>query len=214
MWLRSKLPVCLLGFLLLLPVGRAVAQTAAPTNAPAYSVVTTRHEVEGIGHYFRAVATLGTNQFAFIVPKGYLIRLDEAARQLRAVEREDKCSITVRLFDPPTNAVDKATGELKPAVFRDLLLARHPDARITEEHSLTAGGSPGPAFDFGWRNAGGFPLQSRLAFIPTPAGVMEFHLLTSAADKEEFTYALNSLMLTFRFGVKGRIELPEMSNKL
>lgn len=214
MWLRSKLPACLLGFLLGVSVGRAVAQTAAPTNAPAYSVVTTRHEVEGIGHYFRAVATLGTNQFAFIVPKGYVIRLDEAARQVRAVEREDKCSITVRLFDPPTNAVDKATGELKPAVFRDLLLARHPDARITEEHSLTAGGSPGPAFDFGWRNAGGFPLQSRLAFIPTPAGVMEFHLLTSAADKEEFTHALNSLMLTFRFGEKGRIELPEILDKI
>ena len=214
MWLRSKLPACLLGFLLCMSAGRAVAQPAAPTNAPAYSLTTTRHELEGIGHYYRAVATLGTNQFAFIVPKGYLIRLDEAARQVRAIEREDKCSITVRLFDTPTNAVDKATGELKPAVFRELLLARHPDARIIEEHSLTAGGSPGPAFDFGWRNAGGFPLQSRLAFIPTPAGVMEFHLLTSAADKEEFTHALNSLMLTFRFGERGRIELPEILDKI
>lgn len=214
MWPRSKLPCLLLGLLCWLPGVAGSAQTGSATNGLAYSLTTTRHELEGIGHYYRAVATLGTNQFAFIVPKGYLIRLDEAARQLRAVEREDKCAITVRLFDTPTNAVDKATGELKPAVLRELLLARHPDARIIEEHSLTAGGSPGPAFDFGWRNAGGFPLQSRLAFIPTPAGIMEFHLLTSAADKEEFTHALNSLMLTFRFGEKGRIELPEMSNKL
>lgn len=216
MWPRSELLRWLLLCLLVaLPGTGGLAQTApAETNAPAFSLTTTRHDLEGIGHYFRAVATLGTNQLAFIVPKGYLIRLDEAARQLRAVEREDKCSITVRLFPTPTNAVDKAGGELKPAVFRELVLARHGDARVVEELTLTAGGSPGPAFDFTWRNAGGFPLQSRIAFIPTPAGIVEFHLLTSAADKEEFTYALNSLMLTFRFGAKGRIELPEMSNKL
>ncbi len=216
MWPRSEpLRWLLLGLLAILPGAGGQALCApAETNAPAFSLTTTRHELEGIGHYFRAVATLGTNQLAFIVPKGYLIRLDETARQLRAVETEDKCSITVRLFPTPTNAVDKASGELKSSVFRGLVLERHGDARIVEELTLSAGGSAGPGFDFVWRNAGGFPLQSRIAFIPTPAGIVEFHLLTSAADKEEFTYALNSLMLTFRFGEKGRIELPEMSNKL
>lgn len=216
MWPPSKPSCpCLLAIVLCLSAGAGLAQSGpAATNAPAFSLATTRHELEGIGHYYRAVATLGTNQLAFIVPKGYFIRLDESARQLRAIEREDKCSITVRLFETPTNALDKADGGLKPAVLRELLLARHPNARITEEFSLTAGGAAGPAFDFVWRNAAGFPLQSRIAFIPMPAGLVEFHLLTSAEDKEEFTHALNSLMLTFRFGAKGRIELPEMSNRL
>lgn len=206
--------------LLLLSVGligsaSAMGQTVPPsTNAPAFSLATTKHELEGIGHYFRAVATMGTNQFAFILPKGYFMRLDEANRQLRAVEREDKCSITIRLFDAPTNAVNKTTGELVPEIFRQMALQRLPSARITEDLSLSAGGQTGPAFDITWRNEGGISLQSRVAFIPTPAGVVEFHLLTSAADKEEFTYALNSLMLTFRFSVNGKIELPEMSNKL
>ena len=215
MWLLSD-PARWLLLICLLPLGSTDAfgqSRAAETNAPAFSLTTTRHELDGVGHYVRALATLGTNQLAFIVPKGYFIRPDEAARQLRAIEREDKCSITVRLFDTPTNAFDKATGEVKPAVFRELLLARHPEARIVEELSLTAGGAPGPAFDFVWRSAAGFLLQCRIAYIPTKAGTVEFYLLTSAADKEEFTHALNTLMLTFRFGEKGRIELPELSNK-
>jgi hypothetical protein len=186
-----------------------------PTNGvPDFTLTTTRHELEGLGYYFRSVAQVGTNQFAFIVPKGYFIRADPANRQLRAVEREDKCAITVRLIPTPTNAVDKATGALKSEVFRELLLRRHATAVITEELSLTAGGQSGPAFDFAWRNDSGFKLQSRIAFIPTIAGLVEFHLLTSAAEKEESTYALNSLMLTFRCAANGRLELPEMSNKL
>jgi len=215
MWLRSKsIEWLFLAWLVALPALGGLVQVAmAETNAPAFSLTTTRHELEGIGHYYRAVATLGTNQLAFIVPKGYFIRLDEQARQLRAVERDDKCSITVRLFSVPTNAVDTATGELKPAAFRELLLARHPEARIGEELTLTAGGAAGPAYDFVWRTQAGFQLQCRIAFIPTPAGIVEFYLLTSAADKDEFTHALNTLMLTFRFGSKGRIELPELSNK-
>jgi hypothetical protein len=60
----------------------------------------------------------------------------------------------------------------------------------------------------------GFSLQNRIAFVLTPAGLVEFHLLTTAADKEEFTYALNSLMLTFRLAVNGKLDLPELSNKL
>ena len=202
------------GLLLWLACGPAHAQPAAPTNAAAFHLTTTRHELDGLGHYFRAVATIGTNRFAFIVPKGYFMRVDEASRQLRAVEREDKCSITVRLLDTPTNAVDKATGSLKPAVFRELLLQRHPTGRIIEELSLSAGGREGPAYDFTWKNDGGLDLQNRIAFIPTPAGIVEFHLLTSAADKEEFTYALNSLMLTFRFAEDGRLELNQLSNKI
>ncbi|MEQ2008493.1 MAG: hypothetical protein ABMA26_17070 [Limisphaerales bacterium] len=197
----------------LMPLSGA-AQVAATNGRPDFQLTTTRHELEGIGHYFRAVAKVGTNQFAFIVPKGYFMRVDEANRLLRAVEREDKCAITVRVMESPTNAMDKATATLKPEVFRELLLQRHPSAKIAEELSLSAGGQSGPAFDFVWKNSSGLSLHSRIAFIPTPAGLIEFHLITSAAEKEEFTYALNSLMLTFRFAVNGRLELPEMSNKL
>lgn len=214
MSLRSRLLAGSALLLALLVLQSGAAQPAATNSVPDFQLTTTRHELEGIGHYFRAVARAGTNQFAFIVPKGYFLRVDEAGRQLRAVERDDKCAITVRLIETPTNTVDKATASLKPEAFRELLLQRHPTAKIIEELSLTAGGQAGPGFDFVWRNATGFSLQSRIAFIPVPAGLVEFHLITSAADKEEFTYALNSLMLTFRFSVDGKLELPEMSNKL
>lgn len=52
------------------------------------------------------------NASHFIMPKGYLMRVDEANRQLRAVERENKGSITVRLTPMPANAVDKPTSAL------------------------------------------------------------------------------------------------------
>lgn len=204
--------------LLLWPAGLPLcAQNSAPAAPPAppvFQVNTTRHNLPGLGYYTRSVATLGTNQFAFVVPKGYLIRVDEANRVVRAVERADKCAITVRWFATPTNAVEKADQSLKPAAFRELLQQRYASARITEEFSLTAGGTSGPAFDFVWRNEGGLEVLSRIAFIPTPAGVVEFHLLTSAAVKEESFQALNSLMLTFRFGEKGKLELPALLEKL
>lgn len=206
-----RLAAGLLLCLVCLPVG---AQTAAPTNAPAFQLTTTRHELEGLGHYFRAVATVGTNQFAFIVPKGYSMRLDEANRQLRAIEREDRCAITVRLVETPTNAVDQASGALKPEVLRELVLRRFPTGRITEEVTLGAAGRSGPGFDLTWKNEAGLNLLSRIAFIPTQAGLVEFHLLTSATDMQEFKYALNSLMLTFRVAENGRLELPVLLNKL
>ncbi|MEN9574861.1 MAG: hypothetical protein RL514_2716 [Verrucomicrobiota bacterium] len=196
----------------LLPL--AVAAQPATTNGPAdFQLTTTRHELEGVGHYFRAVAKVGTNQFAFIVPKGYFIRLDEVNRSLRAVEKDDRCSITVRFLPPSTNGVDKATGNLQAEVFRASLLQRYPTGRIIEELSLSAGGRSGPAFDFTWLTDSGFKLQNRIVFILMSSGVVEFNLLTSATDKEEFNHALNSLMLTFRFAENGKLELPELSNK-
>ncbi len=207
-------PALLRAALLLALFCRQISAQTPPATPPAFQLSTTRHELEGLGHYFRAVATAGTNQFAFIVPKGYHMRLDEANRQLRAVERDDKCAITVRLFSVPTNAVDKTSGSLKPEVFRELVLQRFPTGRITEEVTLSAAGRSGPGFDLTWKNEGGLNLLSRIAFIPSPAGIIEFHLLTSAADMQEFKYALNTLMLTLRVAENGKLELPELSNKL
>jgi len=208
---RLLLGAGLLCALLGLPAG---AQPAAPASASAFQLATTRHELEGLGYYFRAVATVGTNQFAFIVPKGYYMRLDEANRQVRAIEREDKCAITVRLVETPTNAVDSATQGLKPAVFRALVLQRFAAGRIIEELPVSAGGREGLGFDLTWKNEAGFQLHSRIAFVPTPAGLVEFHLLASAAELLESKHALNSLMLTFRVAENGRLELPELLNKL
>lgn len=201
-WLFSLLPT------------PASAQATGATNAPDFQLTTTRHELEGLGHYFRAVATVGTNRLAFIVPKGYFVRLDEANRQLRAIEHEDRCSITVRLLGITTNLVDLAAGTLKPAAIKELVLERFPAGHITEEFALGAAGRTGPAFDVTWKNAAGLKLQSRLAFILTPAGILEFHLMTGGAEGEEFKYALNSLMLTLRVAENGKLELPELSNKL
>ncbi|NBV22024.1 MAG: hypothetical protein EBS05_08905, partial [Proteobacteria bacterium] len=60
----------------------------------------------------------------------------------------------------------------------------------------------------------GLTLQSRIAYIPSPAGTLEFHLLTTGADMQEFKYALNSLMLTLRVGETGKLAFPELSDKL
>ena len=206
-------PLCAL-VLLFFSTLRLVAADAASGASADFKIATTRHDLEGLGYYFRTLVTAGTNQFAFIVPRGYFVRADEAKREIRAVEVDDKCSMTVRLFSTPTNGVDEATGQLKAEVFRELLLQRFNTARITETMTLNGGGRGGPGFDFTWKNDADLTMQSRIAYLPTPAGVLEFFLLTSAADAREFRYALNSLMLTLRVGEKGKIALPQLSNKL
>ena len=90
MSLHSNLLLLCVALLLALLPNFGRAQPTATNGASDFQLTTTRHELEGIGHYFRAVAKAGTNQFAFIVPKGYFMRVDEANRQLRAVEREDQ----------------------------------------------------------------------------------------------------------------------------
>lgn len=57
------------------------------------------------------------------MPKGDLMRVDEANRPSRAVERGNKCSITVRLTPMPANAMDQATSALNSPMLSFRLAA-------------------------------------------------------------------------------------------
>ncbi|MBI3877733.1 MAG: hypothetical protein HY300_17535 [Verrucomicrobia bacterium] len=187
----------------------------ATTNVPPpIEVKTVREELQGIGAFFRVYITVGTNKMALLVPQGFRMHADAGQRRIVLAENDERCVITVQLHGPVPPPEKPGAPLLKPEVYRDLLLQRHPAAKVIEEYTLSAAGQSGPAFDAALRNAAGLSQRMRVAFIPTPAGVVEFNMLAGEDKFAEFHAAFNSLLLTFRAAAGGKLDIAPLSNKL
>jgi hypothetical protein len=157
----------------------------------------------------RAFVRWGTNKFTFLMPDGY--RLDMSATQkVMLVSTDLSCLISWRILGPaPSDAAD-----LDPAQYRELVLSRHPGARMLNEFSLNALGRYGPVFDLRWGGAGGLMRRERVLFIPALAGVLEFSLVSSPEKFDAGREKFDGLRLSFRASdANGKLAVPTMSNK-
>ncbi len=134
-----------------------------------------------------ACFALGPNKFAFVIPPGF--RMDTAGNDKVVLVTSDfSCLISVRI-------VPAASLEAR----REAVLEQYPGAKILEELSVSAASQSGPAFDLQCSTSG-VPRTARVAFIPSPAGILEFTLLSQPgqfrARKSDFDF----LLLTLRVG--------------
>lgn len=205
-------------------LARAQVSQAEPPAEKPFGIEIIRTEVPEAGVFHRPIVSVGTNKFFFTAPRGFRIRADEEQRRVFLEDPEGKCSITLRLRPDLAAAVKPApasslasTNTVAPTLhdaFREPLLRQYPNARITEEYQTTAGGVPGATFDFVWLTAAGFPLHTRVCYVPTLAGVFEFVLLVDPKQLAEFHGAFNSVLLTFRLAPPGRkLDLPVIPSK-
>jgi hypothetical protein len=158
----------------------------------------------------RTYVTCGTNKFTFLMPAGF--RLDTTDPQKLTLVSADLSRLLIwHILGPlPSEA-----AELDPAQYRELLLSRHPGAKILEEFSLGAVGRHGPAFDLRWGAAGGLERRERVLFIPAPAGVLEFSLVSSLEKFEAGRQEFDGLLVTFRASdANGKLVVPMISDKL
>ncbi len=214
-----QLTECLCAALLwwAVPARAQNSSVVAATNAlPPFEVKTIREELQGMGAFSRVYITVGTNKMAFLVPRGFRMRADAGQRRIVMTDNDERCVIYLQLHGPvpPPDKEKPDAPLLKPEVYRDLLLQRQPGSKVVEEYTLTAAGQSGPAFDTAFRNATSISQRMRAAFIPTPAGVVEFNMLAGEDNVAGFHAAFNSLLLTFRTAAGGKLDIAPLSNKI
>ena len=142
-----------------------------------------RHEAgPGLFPTDRAIVSVGTNQFAFEVPPGYRMDASDSGR-VSLVSRDYSCLISFRI----AGSVAPEATALDSAPYREFLASQFPGANILEQFSMSANNRSGPAFEFEWGGAGVFQ-RSRIAYIPSRGGVLEFSV---SASPDKFAVALD-----------------------
>lgn len=181
----------------------------AATNQPtALSTMLKSEEMVALQPVQRAYVTYGTNQFAFVVPHGY--RMDASNPEKIVLFNSDySCYIAFRIAE----SLGYGSRDVLSSACRQLVLERYPNAKILDEFSQSAASHSGPAFDLQWTNSARITQFTRVAFIPTAAGVLEFTLVTNAGKFTEGQYFLNSVMLTFRTNEGGKLHISPLSDK-
>jgi hypothetical protein len=159
---------------------------------------------------FRACVTAGTNKFAFLVPGGFRLDANHSTPEvISLVSKNYNGWLTLRIAGP----MPEGGKELESGPCRELLLSRHPGAKILNEFSLTAAGRSGLAFDLQWEMTGGMMQSMRVAFIPSEVGVLEFSLAASQRAFSKYQGSFNTMLISFRASVNGKLEAPPLSDK-
>ncbi len=190
-------------------VGKTVV-AGVPTNSIPIQASIVPENVPNLATYFRVYINAETTKFTFILPREY--RADKlTSERVQLVNNDYNRFLSLRLLGP----LPADTEPLDAAGFRELILSLHPGAKILEEFSLHAANHTGPAFDLEWVEANGIIRCSRVAFIPSAAGVLEFDLVCNDEQFAEAKRDLNSLMLTFRASdSSGHLEINPISDML
>ena len=166
---------------------RLVAEEAAAladAEVPALQTTTRVEQRPGREAIRHACFALGPNKFAFVLPPGF--RMDVAGNDKVVLVTSDfSCLISMRIV--PAAA---------PEARREAVLDQYPGATILEELSVSAASQSGPAFDLQCTTSG-VARTARVAFIPSPAGILEFTLISTPgqfrARKSDFDFLLLTL---------------------
>jgi hypothetical protein len=199
--------------LFLLPArGEDLKTGDVQTNVPAITAQLQPEVVPGFPPITRVIASVGTNKFAFLAPRSF--RVDASNPQKIILTSTNEITfITVSVLHP----APKETSTEKKVSFRDtcreLLLAEHPGGKILSEFTRSADGRSGPAFDLQCPVPAGGVQSARVAFIPTPVGVLEFELITRPDLFRSAGYKLNNVILSFRVSKNGKLKIVPLSNK-
>lgn len=154
---------------------------------------TFRAEVRTVGsrgfHTSRcAFVTIDGSKFSFLLPEGCRANISVEDRVI--VSKEDlTCSVSLRKI-----IGDAATTD--PEKQRGALLNRYPDLELKEESDFSATKFKGRAYDFVHR-ADGLLRKTRVVFLATPVGVLEFKM---SADPKQFDAQMtifNQILRTF-----------------
>lgn len=206
MWCRKSIILAFAtGFSLRLLAEPASTNVPAEGAQPATTTLNATvqdGEIIGQEQQRRVIATAGGRRLMLAVPQGFRLA-SSSPEKVMLVNRDSSCVLSFRIV-APGNA---ATDSLNPDVCRSWLSARLGDLRIQEEFSMAAANGHGPAFDLLCK-VDGVARASRVAFIASPVGVLEFTSLSSPEHSEAAKASLRFLMRSFRISdVNGKLEI-------
>ena len=211
---RFRLALAVLGsFPVLNSALPANAQTTdnQPVNIPFAASIHTGEKI-GFEEVRRINLTVGTNEFAFVLPRGLNLRVDASAPDKITISSAD-CSyfLTVRLIS--FTGQNLGEGELN-ALYKNLVLTQYDGASALEESSVTADGQSGPAFEANWYVGNTNTRRVvRVGFVPTQAGILECSLVTDPKKSAEAKSALSTVLMTLRSNRAGKLENLVLADK-
>lgn len=148
---------------------------------------------------------MGGRRLMLDVPHGFRADVSNPEK-VSFVSRDYNCVLSFRVAVPGSGSV----VSLSTALCRAWLSAELTDVRIQEEFSMTAANQAGPAFDLKCK-VDGVVRASRVAFIPSPVGVLEFNSLSSPEKSTEANANLRFLLRCLRISdADGKLEIPPL----
>lgn len=127
-------------------------------------------------------------------PKGWYRKADEPNRKILFTSPDGKSAVAVRF-------TDKSPGVLPEAdVLKATALQEHPGARDFYSATFPTSYRPGRFFDLAAVPAPHIVQKIRHAFVPGPAGEVEFVLSSSDDDFQKNSHVLMNMLGAFKVG--------------
>ena len=176
----------------------------ADTNSPpVFKAELFKGEFVGVDQILRLMLTSGTNQFMIVVPRG--LQVDQSSPgKIVILSPDHSYYLIFRMIAAPESNPTKHDS------FRGLLTHEYAGAKILEETFSQVAGHTGPSFDLFWRAYGGTEQFVRTAFIPSPAGILEFTLISNSENLRDAQLSFKGLLRGFRSNEKGKINIEPM----
>jgi len=175
---------------------------------PPLQVSLEREPINRIEPFYRAYVTSGTNKFTFLIPRGFQFQANQTAGSVCFRSRDGATSISFGIAESLT----QGNAELSLPVYREVVVARHPTARILQEAARSANGCSGPAFDIQWRVSENLHEWKRLVFVPSSAGVLEFTAMGSLTNAAKVQSDLDLVLTTFTASKDGKLQVNHLSD--
>jgi hypothetical protein len=161
----------------------ALHTRADDSSFKSLEVSVQREPINCVVPVFRAFVNVGSQKFTLLIPEDFHTGGDPAHGRFEMANTEGNCIVTFSIMGPTDSAIDTDA-------YREMLKLRYPGAKILGEFAGSAGsGENGPGFDIQWKGAAGLLQKTRVAFLSTPAGVVQV-VATSGANK--FGLAISS----------------------
>lgn len=159
-------------------------------------------EMIGWEQYRRVFMNVGGQRLMLVVPQEFRADISNLEKVV-LVNADYSCVLSFRIAVPGCVAPTALNADLG----RAWLTARLGDLKFEEEFSLSAGNGSGPAFDLICK-MDGVVRASRVAFIASPFGVLEFTSLSSPEKFEAAKANLRYVLRSFRIGdANGKLEI-------
>lgn len=155
-------------------------------------------ETVGFEQMRRVFLTVQQRRLVFMLPQDY--RADFSNPEKIVLCNADFTSLlTIRILTPSEADVALVTA-VTADTCRSWLQAQWPDPVILQEHSFSAAGQSGPAFDFVGK-VDRVPRHAQIGFVPSPVGLLEF---SAVCSPEQFEAAKSTLYILMRgFQISG-----------
>ena len=187
----------------------SIVTTFGQTNLPPSVTVNVRNvPLEDGSAVTYALLHIDGRQMGFEVPENMLMHQYGTRIAMEDKGMRDNAGISVGVFTP----VAIEGGSIKDT-YISAITNQYAGVHITTEFTLTAGGHPGSAFDATYYRFGQTYIL-RTVFVPVGGSIIQFQLTVVDSNFKKYKSIFNTVLVTFRDGQGGQVNIPKFSSKL